>query len=102
MQSTNSKNTLRLIVRRRELKAIYDLFKQVDQFNESKKRRWLDENSQLVAEAFMSFLEMNRRDMNLVNLDDEAGQISLEIIDLLEETTRVMEQAFDPKGKLEA
>ena len=101
MQQIKSKKAFKLLVRQRELKAIHDLFSQVSQYNEAKKRRWLKENSELVTDAFMSFLEMNKDEMSGVNLNDEAGQISLEIMDLLDKTTDAMESAFNPKTKLE-
>lgn len=102
MRSTNSKKNLRLTVRQRELQAVRDLLAQVSQFNEAKKRRWLQENSEFIMGAVLSFLEMNQEEIAEVDLNLEAGRLSLEILELLTETTDAMKQAFSLKPRLEA
>ena len=97
-----SKKALQLLVRQRELKAIYDLFSQVNQFNEAKKRKWIKENSEIVTDAFLSFLEANKFEIDGAALSGDSQKIALEILDLLDQTTEVMQDAFDPKERLEA
>ncbi len=101
MKQVKSKKALQLFIRQRELKAIYNLFTQVNRFSETKKRQWLKENSELVTDAFMSFLELNKEDIDQVSLNQETSELSLEFLELLTQTTDEMERAFDPKEKLE-
>ena len=100
MQTVKSKQAFQLILRQRELEAVYHLLDQVNHLETAQKRDWIDHNGGLVMDAFNSFLHLSRTDFAVFNANHEAGQISSQILQLLDQTTKMMKSLFNQPGDL--
>jgi len=100
MQTIKSKQAFQLMLRQHELEAVYDLLDQINRLDTSQKRYWINNNSELLVNAFNSFLNISQADVANINSDGETGQISSRIVYLLDKTTEMMKSLFNHPADL--
>jgi len=89
-----------LFLKAREMRQVEKVLEQILILPEQSRRRWVEENGEMMSAAFESFIEDSNQTLEEMNLDLESLELSKELVTALRDTTNIVQGILSEKQKL--